>query len=288
MVEKKLKLKIGILGLGNISKKYIEIINKRKDIELSAVCDVSSTRLKIIQKQFADVKVFRDIDDFVNNSNIDLAIILTFSGLHYEHTKKCLLNNIHTITEKPIALKLHDAVELAKIAKQKKLSAGVVLQNRFNKSVQFAKNLIENKNIGKKITCNIRIRWCRNNEYYSTPWRGTWKFDGGVVSQQAVHHIDVLQLIGGDIKKISAFTTKRLNKLEAEDTCVAILGFKNGSLGTIEATTSARPIDYEASFSILFEKGLIEIGGIALNKINNFYYIGKNKNYTSQIKKKIF
>ena len=107
--------------------------------------------------------------------------------------------------------------------------------------------------------------------------------DGGVISQQAIHHIDILQLIGGKIKNVSTFATKRLNKLEADDTSVSILKFEDGSLGALEATTSARPIDLEASFSIIAEKGMCEIGGIALNKIEKLIIKGKSKKNLSHI-----
>ncbi|MDP6033812.1 MAG: SUMF1/EgtB/PvdO family nonheme iron enzyme, partial [Candidatus Marinimicrobia bacterium] len=119
---------------------------------------------------------------------------------------------------------------------------------------------------------------CRYQDYYDNSWHGTWKNDGGVVAQQAIHHLDIIQWLGGRIKNVSAKLTQRLNKLEADDTTVSILEFEDGSLGAIEATTAARPIDYEASFSILAENGMAEIGGIALNKIIKWNISNDNEN----------
>ena len=96
---------------------------------------------------------------------------------------------------------------------------------------------------------------------------------------------DVLNWINGPITEVSSFSTNILNKLEAEDTAVSIFKFKNNSIGTFEATTSARPYDHEASLTILFEKGIFEIGGIALNKIIRFQIFNSRSNFTSLKKK---
>jgi predicted dehydrogenase len=89
--------------------------------------------------------------------------------------------------------------------------------------------------------------------------------------------VDVINWLLGPIKSINATTTNRLNKLEAEDTLVAIMKFKNGALGTIEATTAARPEDFEASLSVVGEKGTVLVGGIALNKIEIWKFVESHK-----------
>jgi len=94
-----------------------------------------------------------------------------------------------------------------------------------------------------------------------------------VINQQAIHHIDALQWICGPITDVCALQCNALNQLEAEDTTVAIIKFKNGALGVIEATTSSRPEDFEASISVLAEKGLAVIGGIALNRIDTWRFV---------------
>ena len=71
--------------------------------------------------------------------------------------------------------------------------------------------------------------------------------------------------------------SNQLNKLEAEDTTVAIMKLKNGGLCTLEATTAARPRDFEASISIVGEKGMVKVGGIALNKIETWEFLSAKK-----------
>ena len=261
-------INIAIIGCGVVMDRYVEIFSQNftEDVSIVAVCDINND-LSIKRAKELSAKSYNNIDKMFNEENIDLTIILTSSGLHYKHTKIALEHGSHTLTEKPISLRIDHALELIEISKRNNLMAGVAYQNRYNPSIKYLANEISKGSFGKRVLSTIRLRWCRYPDYYKNNWHGTWEMDGGVISQQAIHHIDILQYLGGDIKSISATFTQRLNKLEADDTTVAIVEFEDGSLGAIEATTASRPIDYEASFSIIAEKGMAEIGGIALNKI---------------------
>jgi predicted dehydrogenase len=118
------------------------------------------------------------------------------------------------------------------------------------------------------------VRWARHQAYYDQrPWRGTWAQDGGVLTNQAAHHIDMLIWLMGDVESVSAMTATRLANIEAEDTGVAILRFASGALGVIEATTGARPKDLEGSLSVLGEKGAVEIGGFFMNQLKTWNFV---------------
>src|SRR5260370_1202350 len=104
------------------------------------------------------------------------------------------------------------------------------------------------------------------------PWRGTWAMDGGVFSNQASHHVDMLVHMMGEVEEVSALTTTRLVSIEAEDTGIAMLRFRNGALGVIEATTAARPVDLEGSISILGQNGTVEVGGFAMNELKGWRF----------------
>jgi len=180
---------------------------------------------------------------------------------------------------------INEAKTVERLAKKKKLICCVAYQNRFNKAVEKVFQIIKRNQIGKIINSSIRIRWCRYQDYYNDSWHGRWSLDGGVISQQAIHHLDTMIRFCGLPHQVSAFSDRRLNKLEAEDTLVGMIKFKNGILGTVEATTAARPKDYEASITIIGERGIIEIGGIALNKITKWELKGQ-MNLQNKIKKK--
>ena len=91
--------------------------------------------------------------------------------------------------------------------------------------------------------------------------------DGGVLTNQASHHVDLLEWMMGDVESVFAKSMTALVDIEAEDTAIVTIKFKNGALGIIEATTAVRPVDLEGSISVLGEKGTVEIGGFAVNKM---------------------
>ena len=279
-------VRIGIVGCGRIASHYLDLYKKKKikKANVVAVCDLIGAKAKFLAKKF-NCNFYEKIEDLLNNEKIDLIIVSTPSGLHYQSCIKSLRANCHVIVEKPVTLLVNEANKIEKLAKSKKLICCVSYQNRYNPAVKKSLEIIKKNNLGKIINASIRIRWCRYQNYYNDSWHGKWSLDGGVISQQAIHHLDTMIRFCGLPEKVSAFSDRRLNKLEAEDTLVGIIKFKNGILGTVEATTAARPKDYEASITIIGEKGIIEIGGVALNKITKWEIKGQ-KNLEKKIKRK--
>lgn len=94
--------------------------------------------------------------------------------------------------------------------------------------------------------------------------------DGGALTNQGIHYIDLLQYLMGDIETVDAVTATRLVEVEVEDTAVATVRFASGALGVIEVTTAARPHDFEASISVLAEKGTAVLTGIAANRLETY------------------
>jgi len=274
----KKKIKIIIIGCGKIAHHYIKIIRSKKinNFKLVGFFDIDINKASLFAKKFYS-KAFTNLDKMLDETNSDLAIILSPSGLHYAHTKKVLKKKINVLVEKPAALIPSQVKELSILAKKKKLLYVVAFQNRLNLSIVCLKEAINKKRFGKIITSSINLRWCRFQKYYNDDWHGTWKHDGGVINQQALHHIDALNWLIGPVNSVCAKMSNQLNKLEAEDTTVAIMKLKNGGLCTLEATTAARPRDFEASISIVGEKGMVKIGGIALNKIETWEFLSKKK-----------
>jgi predicted dehydrogenase len=164
-----------------------------------------------------------------------------------------------------------EASELHRLAREMKLMCAVAFQNRFNPAIQCVRRALETGRFGNVVTGTVRLRWCRKQSYYEDGWHGTWAQDGGVINQQALHHVDILNWLLGPVDSVCAATGNRVNRLEAEDTLIAAVRFKSGALGTIEATTGASE-DLEASLSVVGSKGLAVIGGIALNKVETWRF----------------
>jgi UDP-N-acetyl-2-amino-2-deoxyglucuronate dehydrogenase len=269
---------IGIVGCGRVAQHYRHIFESGAvdNFQIVACCD---SDLKKAQKLSKPLKsnAFQDMELMLDTAKPDLVIILTPSGDHFAHARLALEKNHHVLVEKPICLIPEQALELEDIARKRNLMLGVAFQNRFNPSVQHLNAAMQEGRFGRRVTASIRLRWCRQQNYYEDGWHGTWQQDGGVINQQAIHHVDCINWLCGPIEAVCAEESNRLNQLEAEDTLVAILRFADGSLGTIEATTAARPEDFEASLSLVGEKGMAQIGGIALNKIDTWAFVEPRK-----------
>jgi predicted dehydrogenase len=218
-------------------------------------------------------KAYGDILKMLAKEDVDVVDILTPSGTHADIGVIAARHKKHVICEKPLALRLTDADSLIAACDKHGVRLYVVKQNRYNRPVQQLKKALDRGRFGKLILGTVRVRWCRRQEYYDRdPWRGTWALDGGVLANQACHHVDLLRWLMGPVASVVAKTSTMLSDIEAEDTAVAILRFKSGALGVIEATTCARPVDLEGSLSILGERAAVEIGGFAVNRLKTWNF----------------
>jgi len=268
-------LKFALVGCGRISKRHAELLglNQIAGAKLVAVCDIVLEKAKAVGEKFK-VPYYQDMDEMMQKEDIDVASILTFSGLHAEHVVRLAKYKKHLVVEKPMALTLESADAAIKACDENKIKLFVVKQNRFNVPVVKLREAIEQNRFGKLVLGTVRVRWCRTQAYYDQDsWRGTWRYDGGVITNQASHHIDLLEWMIGDVESVFAKGAQALAKTETEDTAVATLKFKNGALGVIEATTATRPKDLEGSISILGEKGTVEIGGFAVNQMKTWNFV---------------
>lgn len=275
-----MNLNFALVGCGRISVKHAELLgnNKIKNSRLVAVCDVVEAKARKTGDKYG-VHHYNDMDTMMQQEHIDVVTILTESGNHAKHAINLAKYGKHIIVEKPMALTLDDADAMIHACSENHCKLFVVKQNRFNLPVVQLRKALDAGRFGKLVMGTMRVRWCRDQKYYNQdPWRGTWALDGGVLSNQSSHHIDLLQWMMGDVESVYAKSATALVNIEAEDTAVAVLKFKNGALGIIEATTAARPIDLEGSLSIMGENGTVEIGGFAVNEILHWNFKDKTEN----------
>ena len=262
-------LKFALVGCGRIAKRHSELLGlgQIKGAKLVAVCDVDVRKASAIGSQFS-IPSFTDMHEMMAAAEIDVVVVLTESGNHAKHVIALAQYGKHIVVEKPMALTLEDADAMIAACDAAGVKLFVVKQNRFNVPVRKLREALQAGRFGKLVLGTVRVRWCRHQAYYDQdPWRGTWALDGGVLTNQASHHVDLLEWMMGDIDSVFAMSTTALAKIEAEDTAVVTLRFKSGALGIIEATTAARPTDLEGSISILGEGGTVEIGGFAVNQM---------------------
>lgn len=267
-------LKIALVGCGRIAKRHSELLGEKRinGAELVGVCDVDKDKAQSIAEQF-NVPHYTDMDEMMLSESIDVVVVLTPSGLHAEHVVRLAKHGKHIMVEKPMALTLDDADAMINACDENGCKLFIIKQNRFNVPVLKLREAIEAGRFGKLVLGTVRVRWARHQAYYDQDaWRGTWAMDGGVLTNQASHHVDMLEWMMGDVESVFARSTTALVDIEAEDTAVVTLKFKNGSLGIVEATTATRPSDLEGSISILGEHGSVVIGGFAVNQMQTWKF----------------
>ena len=270
-------LRFAIVGCGRISRRHSELLGEGQiaGAQLVAVCDIVLGKAELISKRYG-IPSFTCMHEMMKTCEVDVVVILTESGAHAQHAVELAPYGAHIVVEKPMALTLDDADRMIYACDHNAVRLFVVKQNRFNLPVIQLRRALESGRFGNLIMGTIRVRWCRTQAYYDQdPWRGTWAYDGGVLTNQASHHVDLLEWMMGDVESVFAKSKQALADIEAEDTAVVILKFRNGALGVIEATTAIRPKDLEGSISILGELGSVEIGGFAVNEMKTWNFTSK-------------
>lgn len=267
-------IRVGLVGCGRIARRHSDLLGNAgiKGACLGAVCDVVLDRAKELGEAFG-VPWFTDMHEMMNSAELDAVSVLTESGKHAEHVLALAPYGKHLIVEKPMALRLQDADRMIEACDAHRCKLFVVKQNRLNVPVVQLRKALESGRFGKLVMGTVRVRWSRDQAYYDqASWRGTWALDGGVLTNQASHHIDLLQWMLGDVDSVTAMSRTALADIETEDTAAVLLRFSSGALGIIEATTAIRPENLEGSLSILGEKGSVVIGGFAVNEIQTWKF----------------
>jgi UDP-N-acetyl-2-amino-2-deoxyglucuronate dehydrogenase len=268
-------IRFAIIGCGRIAKRHADLLGRGQiaGASLSAVCDVVAERAQAFGERYS-VPWFTSIDDMLAAPGIDAVSVLTPSGMHADHAVAVARSGRHIVVEKPMALTLPDADRMIAEADEAGVRLFVVKQNRFNVPVVKAREALDAGRLGRLVLGTVRVRWCRDQSYYDhDAWRGTWAQDGGVIANQASHHVDMLAWFMGPVASVHARCSTALVDIQAEDTAVATVCFRNGALGVIEATGATRPKDLEGSLSVLGAGGAIEISGFAVNEIRHWRFV---------------
>ncbi|MGE7983307.1 Gfo/Idh/MocA family protein [Solibacillus sp. NPDC093137] len=251
-------LKIGVIGLGDISKIHIPAIQSNPYVELAAVCDIDPEMEGTVEGPV----FYTDYHKMLEKETLDCVHICLPHHLHYTATKACVEKGIHVFQEKPLALDANEGKSLVELeALNPNIKIGISLQNRRNETVIKLLEISASGEYGKILGIKGLVAWFRPKEYYDIkPWRGQMKYaGGGVMINQALHTIDLMQLFGGEIKTIKGSIDELLDYgLDVEDTATARIEFINGAKGLLFAT-NANAENSSVELELLFEKGKFTI-----------------------------
>jgi len=266
-------VKIAIVGCGRISNKHFEAIRTNKAIQLVGVCDTNMSLAQSMAKEHG-VEAYDSLPKMLESSKADVVTLCTPSGLHATQGIMAARAGKHVITEKPMATNWADGKSLVDACDEAGVHLFVVKQNRCNPTLRALKDAVNRKRFGRIYSVAVNVFWCRPQDYYdSASWRGTWEFDGGALMNQASHYIDLLDWLVGPIESVQAYTATLARNIQVEDTGVVAVRWRSGALGTVNVTMLTPKKNYEGSILIIGEKGLVKVGGVALNKVEQWDFL---------------
>ena len=233
---------VGLIGGGNISETHARAAMAIPGVEVSAIYGSNSTKVARLGGE-CGAMAYSDFEQFLNHKPMDFVAIGSPSGLHAEQGIAAAWRGLHVLTEKPLEISTQKGRELIAATKEAGVKLGVFFQDRFKPDIIQVKKWMDAQVLGKPILADARIKWFRPPSYYGdSRWRGTLALDGGgALINQAIHTVDLLLWLFGDVVSVQAQKKTALHKIEAEDTLVALLEFANGAMGVLQATTSAYP-----------------------------------------------
>jgi len=236
-------LKFGILGCGVIGPHHARAITGLESAELVAVADVVPELAEKLAGEY-ECSPYASLEKMLSGVDLDAVCICTPSGMHAEDAITALRAGKDVVIEKPVDVTLKAADRLLEVQRATGRKVAVVSQHRFDAATRAIHEAVMNGEFGRLTSGSAEVRWWRAQSYYdSGGWRGTWDLDGGgVLINQAIHSIDLLQWLIGPVVEVTAYTGLLAHeRIEVEDTAVAILKFSGGALGNIVATTAAYP-----------------------------------------------
>lgn len=241
------KIKIGIIGIGNMGTPHAKMIFEGKipDLELTAIADYQEARREYAKKNFEGVKLFESGDELIKSGVCDAVVIAT---PHYQHptlAKLAFENNLHVLSEKPAGVYTKQVREMNEAAAKSDRVFAVMFNQRTNCIYRKMHELVHSGELGAIKRVNwIITDWYRTQSYYdSGSWRATWDGEGGgVLLNQCPHNLDLIQWICGMPVSVQAFCHEgKWHDIEVEDDVTAYLEYENGATGVFITTTADTP-----------------------------------------------
>lgn len=228
---------VGLIGCGRVARAHVAALKAAEHTKLVAVADIKEDRAKAFAEEHG-ADAYTDWRELLKRDDIDAIQICTPHYLHAEMAIAAANAGKHVLTEKPMAISVADADAMIEAARRNNVFLGVIFQNRYNDGSIAIKEAIESGRLGEIKGTRAFITWDRSDDYYrKSDWKGTWdKEGGGVLIDQAIHTIDLMQWFVGEIDSIRAtYDTRAHEYIDVDDVAEAFIKFKNGAIGCVYA-----------------------------------------------------
>ncbi|MEK4064870.1 MULTISPECIES: Gfo/Idh/MocA family protein [unclassified Paenibacillus] len=248
-----------IIGCGAIAPLHAKAIAAQSGGQLLAAVDIDVAKAAAFGEEYG-CGALTDYKELLNRSDIDIVHLCTPHDLHAQMAVDLLEAGKHVLTEKPMAVDLPSAQRMLKAAENSKGQLGIVFQNRYNEPSIKIKETIESGVLGPLVCMKGVVTWYRSPEYYKeSNWRGKWTSEGGgVLINQTIHTLDLLQWFGGEISSVqgSVSTDVLDGVIEVEDTAHACINFRNKVRGLFYGS-NAYLVNSPVELEIAFEQGTL-------------------------------
>ena len=228
---------VAVVGLG-VGRAHLWAWKRLPEhFRVAAVCDHDADRLAATAERFPDAVAVGDLSELIGRDGIDVIDLCTPPSLHLEQLAAVLRAGQDAVCEKPVVGTVADVDELLALERETGRRIMPIFQYRYGHGLQKLRHLVEAGVAGPLHTASIEVSWRRGPEYYAAPWRGTKAGElGGVLLTHAVHALDMLTYVAGDVVAVSARTSTRVNDVETEDCAAATMELEGGALATLSAT----------------------------------------------------
>ena len=233
---------IGLIGGGNITETHARAAHAIPGVEISAIHGSNAGKVNKLCREYGG-KAYQDFNAFLVHRPMDLVVIGSPTHVHAEQGIAAAGQGFHVLTDKAIDISTVRADALIEATDRAHVKLGVIFQDRAQAEIRQLKDWIDQGLLGKIILVDAKVKWWRPAEYYNdSRWRGApYEHGGGMLINHAIHTLDLLLWLLGDVAKLQASLTTKLHKVPFEDTATALLEFANGASGVFQATTAAYP-----------------------------------------------
>ncbi len=236
-------IRVGIVGCGKIAINHVKALQALDGVRVTMVVDVDRARAEAFAAEYGIPQAFDDVD-LALSSGLDAVTICTPHRVHEAGVLAAAAHGLHVLCEKPIASNLKEADRMIAATDTAGVKLGVMFQRRFWPESLRIRRALDSGELGAPIVGSCIVRFNRDEDYYSEPWRGRWDTEGGgVLINQAIHHIDLLQWFMGRAVSVTGriATLRHGNYIEVEDTAVATIEFESGALASLQASSTFDP-----------------------------------------------
>ena len=262
-------IRFGVIGLGPMGQEHARVIKSNALFKLAAATDAQASGRSVASD--LGCKWFDSADEMVRSGEVDAVVIATPHWQHADLAVSALKAGLHVLCEKPLSVTVEQSDRVLEAAAQSRGMFVVVHQKRFEPAFLFVKQLLDSGELGSLYRCSmIESAWRSEAYYQSSPWRGTWRGEGGgVLLNQAPHILDRYAWLCGMPETVTARCDTTLHDIEVEDTASAILLHANGTHGYIHISTIEAPAIARTVLSCDRGRVTIENGKVTITKLRD-------------------